>query len=141
MWQQGNQHYCDHRHKQGQAHPPHSSAQSVRWEESTTQTTVTYCQNLLRPPQQLFCKFCRSVGHECHTPNLAVVFQPLLAKCGTTEHFLFTNTYVRGLHLTTYSYLVCVSQPSIIMLSFIPINTHTHSLSSAIINEEHNCIV
>ena len=55
-------------------------------------------------------------------------------RCGTTEHFLFTNTYVRGLRLTTYSYLVCVSKPSIIMLSFIPMNTHTHSLSISILN-------
>jgi len=71
----------------------------------------------------------------CHAPKPVLVFQPLLARCGTTEHFLFTNTYVHGLCLTTYSYLVCVSQPSIIMLSFIPMNTHTHSLSTAIINE------
>lgn len=68
-------------------------------------------------------------------PSQQVVFQLLLARCGTTEHFLSTNTYVRGLHLTTYSYLVCVSQPSIIMLSFIPMKTHTHSLSTTIINE------
>jgi hypothetical protein len=30
----------------------------------------------------------------CHAPRLTVPFQPYLARCGATEHFLFTNTYV-----------------------------------------------
>jgi len=37
----------------------------------------------------------------CQAPRLTVVFQLYLVSCGTTEHFLFTNTYVHGLRLTT----------------------------------------
>ena len=82
-----------------------------------------------------------SLHPSCHTRNPVVVFQPCFARCSTSEHFLFTNTYLRGLRITTYSYFVCVSQPRIINISFIPMNTHTHSLTLAIIHEEHNCTV
>ena len=37
----------------------------------------------------------------CHAPRPTVVFQPYLVRCGTIEHFIFTNTYVHGLRLTT----------------------------------------
>ena len=51
----------------------------------------------------------------CHDPTPTVVFQPLIARCGTTNCFLFTNTYDCRICLTFHlSYLVCVSQPSII---------------------------
>ena len=33
----------------------------------------------------------------CHAPTPMVVFQPLVARCGTTERFLFTNTNIHGL--------------------------------------------
>jgi len=35
----------------------------------------------------------------CHAPTLVVLFQLHYRRCGTTDHFLFTNTCNRGLHL------------------------------------------
>ena len=52
--------------------------------------------------------------HLCHAPTPVVVFELLIERCGTTEHFLFTNTYVHGLHLNI-RYLVYFSSPSIII--------------------------
>jgi len=48
--------------------------------------------------------FIFNVG-KCHAPTLAVVFQPLIARCGTTKRFLFTNTNIRGLRLIHLSLL------------------------------------
>ena len=77
----------------------------------------------------------------CHAPRLTVPFQPYLARCGATEHFLFTNTYVHGLRLTI-SLLSLFFATKYYCVSFMPMNTHTHrQLSSAIIHEEHNCTV
>ena len=51
----------------------------------------------------------------CHAPTPAVVFQLLIVSCGTTEHFIFTNTYVHGLRLKIL-YLVYFSSPNIIII-------------------------
>ena len=64
--------------------------------------------NLFSPPPPLLLP-------KSHAPTPAAVFQPLIARCGTTNSFSFTNTYDYRLCLTFHlSYLFCVSQPSII---------------------------
>ena len=48
----------------------------------------------------------------CHAPKPTVVFQPCLAGCGTTLHFLFNNTHAHGLRPSTLTYLIHLSQLS-----------------------------
>ena len=43
--------------------------------------------------------WARFFNHDCHAPTPVVVFQLLVARCGTIERFLFTNTNIRGLRL------------------------------------------
>jgi len=40
----------------------------------------------------------------CHAPTPAVILQPLVVRCGTTERFLFNNTNVYGLRLIQYKH-------------------------------------
>jgi len=47
-----------------------------------------------------FCCWKWRVWEEaCHALTLAVIFQPLVARWGTTERLLFNNTNVYGLRL------------------------------------------
>jgi len=39
-----------------------------------------------------------------HAPTPAVIFQPLVARCGTTERFLFNNTNIYGLRLIRHKH-------------------------------------
>ena len=61
---------------------------------------VENSKSATKPRNSLF-EFITTCGYNpvCHAPTPAVVFQPLVARCGTTERFLFNNTNIRGLRL------------------------------------------